>query len=124
MVKELFTEKCFPFVAVSIEKHVKVKKENHIDVIALDDSLVEKYDNAGRFSIRKLPLGSNALYILDMRSELTVNIITFRVNVALEAALLPRKESSAKTFPLAANELDYRALISQQLFQFTPLYFL
>ena len=48
---------------------MKIKNENYIDVIALDDSLVEKYDKCGRFSIRKLPIGTKALYILDMHSE-------------------------------------------------------
>ena len=52
---------------------MKIKKESFTDVVALNDKLVDKYDKMGRFSVRKLSIGSNALYILDMRSKCIIS---------------------------------------------------
>ncbi len=59
-------------LSVSLEKHIKLHHDDvtHIDLIALDDEVTEKYANTGRFSIRKVTFGRNALYILDMKSKI------------------------------------------------------
>ncbi len=59
------------FFSVSLEKHIKLHHDDvtHIDLIALDDEVTGKYASTGRFSIRKVTFGRNALYILDMKSK-------------------------------------------------------
>ena len=54
---------------------MKIKKESFTDVVALNDKLVDKYDKMGRFSVRKLSIGKNALYILDMRSKCIIIVL-------------------------------------------------
>ncbi len=59
-------------LSVSIEKHIKLHHDDvtHVDLIALDEDVTEKYANTGRFSSRKVTFGRNALYILDMKSKI------------------------------------------------------
>ena len=55
--------------SVNVEKEIKIGGDRYIDTIARDDTIVEKYAKTGRFSIRKLSIGRNGLYILDMLSK-------------------------------------------------------
>ena len=68
-------------LSVSLEKHIKLHHDDvtHIDLVALDDEVTEKYANTGRFSIRKVTFGRNGLYILDMKSKRCLVIVQYSI---------------------------------------------